>query len=307
VSVSCRECGLQLSEGARFCRACGTPVTGEQPVATGPRPDPDGGYWAAVGRAGAERTGGERAGGTPAATAVAPPPPAGPTYVAASPAPAGPPSRRTGLIVAAVVGALVVLALAALVGYELTRQDADDGQGAGSPTSAPVSSGPQGAAVLHPGSVDASCTGADSRDAAGNVTSYGATRAVDGDEATAWRCDDDGIGQSLQIRFDKAVHLVSVGLIPGIVKVDPADGTDRFVQNNKIAKVRWVFDGGKAATQSFEPRPDLQHTPVDVTTRTVTVEIQSVFPGKDTPNDDGKDQKATGKSPIAEIELRGTP
>jgi hypothetical protein len=201
-----------------------------------------------------------------------------------------------------------VLALAVLVGYELTRQDSDAGPGAKQqPTSAPAAAGAEGADVLQPGSVDASCTGADSRDAAGDVTSYGATRAVDGDEATAWRCDDDGIGQSLQIRLDKPVHLRSVGLIPGIVKVDPADGTNRFVQNNKIAKVRWVFDGGKAATQSFDARPDLQRTPVDVTTKTVTVEILSVFPGKDTPNDDGKPQQATRKSPIAEIELRGTP
>jgi len=293
---------LQLSEGARFCRACGTPVTGEQPAAGGPRPGPDGGYWAAVGRAGAER-----AGGAPAATAVVPPPPAGPTYVAPSAVPPRPPSRRAGLIVAAVIGALVVLALAALVGYQLTRQGSGDGEGsAGSSTSAPGSSSTP-AAVLKPGAVESTCTGADSRDAAGHVTSYEPARAVDGDEATAWRCDDDGIGQSLTIHFDGSVHLRSVGLIPGIVKVDPADGTNRFEQNNKIARVRWAFDGGKSATQSFEPKPDLQRTPVDVTTSTVTVEIQSVFPGKDTPNDDGKAQKATGKSPIAEIELRGTP
>jgi hypothetical protein len=301
--IECRECGLQLSEGARFCRACGTPVTGEQPAAGGPRPDPDGGYWAAVGRAGAER-----AGGSPSATAVVPPPPAGPTYAAAaSVPPRPPPRRRTGLIVAAVIGALVVLALAVLVGYELTRQGSD-GQGAeATSTSAPAPSGSQGAAVLKPASVDASCTGADSRDAAGNVTSYGAARAVDGDEATAWRCDDDGIGETLVVRFAQAVHLRSVGLIPGIVKTDPADGTDRFAQNNKIAKVRWVFDGGKAAAQSFEATPDLQRMAVDVTTKTVTVEIQSVFHGRDTRNDDGKVQRATGKSPIAEIELRGTP
>jgi len=302
--IECRECGLQLAEGARFCRACGTPVTGEQPAASGPRPDPDGGYWAAVGRAGAERVG-----GAPAATATVPPPPAGPTHVApAAVPPPRPPSRRAGLIVAAVIGALVVLALAVLVGYQLTRQDSDDGQGAArSSTTSPGSSAPPGSVVVKPAAVDASCTGADSRDAAGHVTSYEPARAVDGDEATAWRCDDDGVGQTLRIRFDRAVHLGSVGLVPGIVKVDPADGTDRFVQNNKIAEVRWVFDGGKTATQSFEPKPDLQRTAVDVTTETVTVEIRSVFPGKVTPNDHGQGQKPTRKSPIAEIELRGTP
>jgi hypothetical protein len=216
------------------------------------------------------------------------------------------PPRRAGLVAAAVAGALVVLLVAALVGYELTRPDADEGRGSEPTSTAPAGSSAPQADVVEPASVDASCTGADSHDAAGNVTSYGAALVADGDKATAWRCDDDAIGQTLRIRFDHAVHLRSVGLIPGLVKVDPADGTDRFVQNNKIARVRWVFDEG-AATQSFEPRPRLQRMPVDVTTKAVTVQIQSVFPGKAAPDEDGKLQRATGKSPIAEIELRATP
>jgi hypothetical protein len=300
--IECRECGLQLSEGARFCRACGTPVTGEQPAAGGPRPDPDGGYWAAVGRAGAER-----AGGAPAATAVVPPPPAGPTYTSAA-VPPGPPSRRPALVAGLVLGGVVVLLLAGLVGYQLTRQDSDDGRGSDATTSTTGtgSSSEPALAPLTTTAITPSCTGADSRDAAGNVTSYGPELVADHDKATAWRCDDDGIGQTIRFTFDQPVHLGSVGLIPGIVKVDPADGTDRFEQNNKIAKVRWVFDDGQKE-QSFEATPDLQRVRVDVTTKTVTVEIERIFPGQDTPNDAGKVQKATGKSPIAEIELLGAP
>ena len=108
------------------------------------------------------------------------------------------------------------------------------------------------------------------------------------------------------LQFPEAVRLTSVGLIPGIVKVDAGDGTDRFVQNNKIARVRWTFDdGGDEVEQGFEATPALQRTAVDVTTRTVTLEILRVVPGTEVENDDGEVQAATGKSPIAEVELRG--
>ena len=80
------------------------------------------------------------------------------------------------------------------------------------------------------------------------------------------------------------------------------------MQNNKIARVRWTFDGdgdGDQVEQDFEATPALQRTSVDVTTRTVTIEILRVVPGTEVENDDGVVQPATGKSPIAEVELRG--
>ena len=296
--IECRECGLQLSDGARFCRACGTPVTGEQPATGGPKPDPDGGYWAAVGRAGADREVRPSA-----ATVVAPPPPP-PAYPAAHARPAAPPPppRRPGRVVAAVVAALAVLAAAAFAGYQLTREDpVDDPTG----TTQPRSTG--GGDRLVPAAT-ASCTASKSRDSTGNVTTYEPELVNDGDGATAWRCDSDGLGERLVLQFPEAVRLTSVGLIPGIVKVDAGDGTDRFVQNNKIARVRWTFDGGgdgDQVEQDFEATPALQRTSVDVTTRTVTIEILRVVPGTEVENDDGVAQPATGKSPIAEVELRG--
>ena len=33
-------------------------------------------------------------------------------------------------------------------------------------------------------------------------------------------------------------------MIPGYAKIDPADGTDRYAQNRRIAQVRYTFDDG---------------------------------------------------------------
>ena len=49
----------------------------------------------------------------------------------------------------------------------------------------------------------------------------------------------------------------------------------------------------------------LQRTPVDVTTQTVSVEILRVVHGTDVEDRNGETQPATGKTPIAEVELRG--
>jgi hypothetical protein len=211
--------------------------------------------------------------------------------------------------VAVLLGAVLVLLLAGLVGYLLMREDpgSDSGATGTSPSSEPGSTGSTGPSrAVQPAEVEPSCTGKPSRDAAGNQTTYDAKLVLDGNPATAWRCDRSGEGESLVFRFARPVHLTSVGLIPGIVKVDPADGTDRFVQNDKIAEVRWTFDDG-AAEQHFEPTHDLQRASVDVTTRTVTLEIVSVTAGSDATNQQGKKLKATGKSPIAEVELRAEP
>ena len=155
------------------------------------------------------------------------------------------------------MAALAVLAAAAFAGYQLTREDpVDDPTG----TTQPRSTG--GGERLVPAAT-ASCTASKSRDSTGNVTTYEPELVNDGDGATVWRCDSDGLGERLVLQFPEAVRLTSVGLIPGIVKVDAGDGTDRFVQNNKIARVRWTFDGGgdgDQVEQAFEATPALQRT-----------------------------------------------
>ncbi len=197
------------------------------------------------------------------------------------------------------------MAAAGFIGYRLTQADPDDARGAEgtATTGEPGGTTPKGTR-LKAASITASCTGSPSEDAAGNTTTYDASLVADGNEATAWRCDTRGVGEELVLRFDRAVRITSVGLIPGIVKVDEADGTDRFEQNDRIARVRWIFDQG-GQEQTFESTHDLQTTAVDVTTKTVTLEILDVYPGTDTPNSNGDTREATGKSPIAEVELLG--
>ena len=61
--------------------------------------------------------------------------------------------------------------------------------------------------------------------------------------------------------------------MPGWAKVDGCDGSDLFRQHRTVARVRWIFDGGKIVEQAFNAAPDLQVMPVDVVTKNVTVQI----------------------------------
>ncbi|WP_420821617.1 NADase-type glycan-binding domain-containing protein [Pseudonocardia acidicola] len=131
----------------------------------------------------------------------------------------------------------------------------------------------------------ASCTHPPSRDAAGNLTSYEPQRAVDGLSDTAWRCAGDGVGQSLKLTFTSPVRLRTIGIVPGLAKTDPADGTDRYAQNRRISRVRFTFDNGATAELSTDTSPSdrqMQNLTLDgdgVTTRTLTITILSSVPG----------------------------
>lgn len=82
--------------------------------------------------------------------------------------------------------------------------------------------------------------------------------------------------------------------MPGYAKVDPVDGTDRFQQNRVVTSVEYRFDDGTSVRATLDNEPTLQFTDVDVTTRTVTVEIASTTPHG------GRDF-----TPISEIEIYG--
>lgn len=97
----------------------------------------------------------------------------------------------------------------------------------------------------------AGCVSAPSRDAAGAVVDYGPERMVDGRTDTAWRCDGDGAGETIRITFGGPARVVGVGIIPGYAKTDPADGTDRYAQNRRVAQVRYTFDDGTSVDQSL--------------------------------------------------------
>lgn len=126
--------------------------------------------------------------------------------------------------------------------------------------------------------VTASCARAASRDAAGRPTSYEPERALDGDPTTAWRCDGTGVGQWLTVTFPTPVRISAIGVVPGLAKTDPGDGTDRYAQNRRIAAVRVMTDDGRAVDARLDTSPDDRAAQTvglgdPVTTRALTVAI----------------------------------
>lgn len=101
--------------------------------------------------------------------------------------------------------------------------------------------------------VTASCTGAASVDAAGTRVEYPAENATDGDPATAWRCDDEAIGETLTLVLPPGTEVVEVGLIPGYAKTDPVSGADRYRENNRVTRVRWTLEDGTEIVQDLDP------------------------------------------------------
>jgi hypothetical protein len=47
-------------------------------------------------------------------------------------------------------------------------------------------------------------------------------------------------------------QVAAVGIIPGYAKTDPVDGTDRYAQNRRISRVRWIFDNGHVIEQRLD-------------------------------------------------------
>lgn len=101
--------------------------------------------------------------------------------------------------------------------------------------------------------VTATCVGSPSVDSAGNRVGYVAENTTDRDPTTAWRCDGDAIGESLTLVLPPGTEVAELGLIPGYAKVDPASGADRFVENNRVTRVRWTLDDGYEVVQEFDP------------------------------------------------------
>ena len=133
-------------------------------------------------------------------------------------------------------------------------------------------------ASMQPDRLTASATAPPGIDAGDQPVSYDAANLTDGDLTTAWRVAGNGIGTTLKAEWDTPVTLTAIALVPGYAKVDPADHTDRFHQERRVLAVRCTFDGGAPLTLTFADSPTLQAIAVDVTTRTVTIEITQTTP-----------------------------
>ncbi len=125
--------------------------------------------------------------------------------------------------------------------------------------------------------IEASCTAPPGVDSAGEDVVYDAANALDGNPATAWRCNGRGLGQTLTLTMPEGTEVAELGLVPGYAKTDPASGVDRYAENNRITLVRWLLDGGVTIEQALNPAPSergVQLIRVPRTTSdTVTLEV----------------------------------
>lgn len=128
-------------------------------------------------------------------------------------------------------------------------------------------------------SIQASSTAPPAVDAANNVVTYEAARAIDGNPTTAWRTEGDGHGATLSLDLGKRMGVDRVGLLPGYAKIDPFDHRDRFIQNRRITSVRYHFDDGSSRDADFEDKPIVQFADVGIKTRHITIEIVATTPG----------------------------
>ena len=172
-------------------------------------------------------------------------------------------SRRRTLKVAVLGGVALMLVVGAFGVGRLVADDAPSAQPESGSEQAVSGSGGAPAEQAHDGPVNAvgvarssaTCQSAASVDAAGNPVTYQPARAHDSDLTTAWRCDGSGVGQRLTVELPRQTALAEVGLVPGYAKTDPANGVDRYAENNRITRVRWRFDDGTTFVQRMSANP----------------------------------------------------
>lgn len=173
----------------------------------------------------------------------------------------------------AVVGVVALLALAGCTGdpdpviTTIVTVPPPASADAQAPSASAQPTATEGGNLLGSGvgfTVAATQTAESSTDAAGVSVSYDAENIADGDPATAWRkaSGEWRYEDYILITFDAPVTLTEVGLIPGYAKIDPTTGTDRFLQNHRLASVLWTFSDGSTWTQEFDDEPTMQSIPV---------------------------------------------
>lgn len=130
----------------------------------------------------------------------------------------------------------------------------------------------------------ATCTMPPGFDSARHRVSYEVANTVDGQPETAWRCRGDAVGERLVFVLPPGTRLAEVGLIPGYAKVDPRSGIDRYAENNRITKVRWIIGRHHGFMQTLDPDPekrDAQTMRIPVmTAQRVVLVIEAVDEGR---------------------------
>lgn len=163
------------------------------------------------------------------------------------------------------------------------------------PNSTPTSTTPPTISTI-----TASCAASPSIDASGNPVQYTPDRMMDGSTDTAWRCDGDGTGQSVDLVLTQQTTISSIGLIPGYSKIDQTDGTDRYQQNRRISAVRYEFDSGQSVTQTLDTSASNRQLQKVAVGNLISQHVHIVILGSEPGNPSGA-QPPTDKIAISEI------
>lgn len=196
-------------------------------------------------------------------SAAPPPPPPGPMFAVPPPPPPPPPaSSRRGLIIGAVAGVAVLLAVAVWLFQRQPTAVPPNTPGAGpaatisAPNATddpPPGSDPQSMPLCDLGSasISATSTAPDGIDASERTVSYAAQNLIDGDSSTAWRTPGTGVGEVITLDFPEPCRLSSISLLNGYHKVDFNDSTDRWKQNRRVSRLE-VRSGSKVETAELD-------------------------------------------------------
>jgi hypothetical protein len=129
-------------------------------------------------------------------------------------------------------------------------------------------------AIITPIRVAAPLQAGSGVDACGSTQTYDPENMIDGDSDTAWRTAGDGQNRNITVNLGAETQITSVGLINGMAKVDPCDGTDRYFDQRRILQVIWTFDDGSTLFQELDPNDrSMQTVSVDTVTTRVRLEI----------------------------------
>lgn len=201
------------------------------------------------------------------------------------------PARNSNsiLTVGVVAIAVLLLALVAIAGIFLLRQNGDKGgqvvqTGSPSPTSTQSkrdASTPGELATSSnqsntPLKINASSS---SNRLAVQANTYYPSNAIDGKKATAWieGVDGAGIGEWIRFDFDREINLHRILWQPGYFKSPMI-----WSQNNRLASVTAQFSDGSSREISFSDQMESQKTDIGaVRTKWVRFVIKTVYYGTD--------------------------
>jgi hypothetical protein len=186
--------------------------------------------------------------------------------------------RRSVAIGAGAGGAVLVLGLA---GWGLTTVLRP----------APAAPGRAAASRVHsvdPATVTASASSTQHPD---GPISYAVANTLDGDPATAWNSDGardgQGPGIALTYRFAEPVDLAAISVLNGYQKVRPRPGKpalDLYPLNERVRRLRVVTDSGSWNWDLADSRARQVFTPAHGSTRTVRLEVTSIYPSSAYPD-----------------------